>query len=151
MEYEVVADRMISELLADIGHEGTIDRLREECNRMLEENPLARSLWSMSQVKGSYVLALAMRQEENVIISYFLAIPLEEKDAIYWLADDGEIAEMNEELDEMLEDDSVDWVGGHLGVASGPLLLRTSRAFSDPSLPEILVGVKIREERLKNP
>ncbi len=147
MEYKVIADRMLSDLLADVGHEGTIDKLRDECDRMLKEDPLAKSLWSLSQVRGSYILALAMREEEEVIISYFFAVPLEEKDAIYWLADDGEIAEMNEKLDEILEDDSIDWVGGHLGVASGPLLLRTSRAFDDPTLPEILVGVKIREER----
>ncbi len=147
MRYEVIADRMISGLLADLGHSGAIDKLREECDRMLRDDPLAESLWSLSQVKGSYILALAMRREE-VIISYFFAVPLEEKDAIYWLADDGEVAEMDEELEEMLEDDSVDWVGGHLGVASGPLLLRTSRAFNDPDLPNILVGVKIREERL---
>ncbi len=148
MRYEVIADRMISGLLADLGHSVTIDKLREECDQMLRDDPFAGSLWSLSQVKGSYILALAMRREEGVIISYFFAVPLEEKDAIYWLADDGEVAEMDEELEEMLEDSSIDWVGGHLGVASGPLLLRTSRAFNDPDLPDILVGVKIREERL---
>ncbi len=145
--YEVVAYRPFDELLSDIGHSGAIDRLREECERMIEENLESQHLWALSRAKGSYMLALVMRDEGDVVISYFLAFPLEEMEALYWIADDGEIAELEEELEEMLGDDSIDWVGGHLGAAAGPLILRTERTFGERDLPEILVGVKIREER----
>ncbi|RLG41397.1 MAG: hypothetical protein DRN78_04310 [Thermoproteota archaeon] len=148
MEYEIIADRLLEGLLADIGHSGTLDMLRNECELMLREYPYSKQLWAIGVSENSYLVALALRDGEDVILSYFLAFPLDEMDALYWIADNGEIAELEEELEEMISDDSIDWVAGHLGVASGPLLLRTSRAFERFSLPEIIVGVKIREERV---
>ncbi|MDK2372681.1 MAG: hypothetical protein QI197_04815 [Candidatus Korarchaeota archaeon] len=145
--YELVAHRPYDELLADIGHSKSIDILRKECERMVSSNPVFNYLWALKEEKGSYLLAMVMRDDSFLRISYYLAFPLEELEALYWLVDDNELAELEEELEEFLADDSIDWVGGHLGVAAGPLLLRSGRVFEDSSLPEVVVGIKIREER----
>ncbi len=145
--YELVAHRPYDELLSDIGHSGSVDLLRRECEEMVSSNPGSNYLWALKEEKGSYMLAMVMRNGDSLRISYFLAFPLDELEALYWVADDGEIAELEEELEEFLADESIDWVGGHLGTASGPLLLRTRRVFDDPGLPEVVVGIKIREER----
>ncbi|GEM_PF-2251860 len=145
--YELVAHRPYDELLADIGHSKSMDVLRKECERMASSNPASNYIWALKEENGSYLLAMVMRDEGFLRISYYLAFSLDELEALYWLADDDELAELEEELEEFLADDSIDWVGGHLGVAAGPLLLRTGRVFEDSSLPEVMVGVKIREEK----
>ncbi len=145
--YELVAHRPYDELLTDIGHSGSIDLLRRECERMASSRPDSDNLWALKEEKGSYLLAMLMRDDGFLRISYYLAFPLEELEALYWVADDEELAELEEELEEFLADESIDWVGGHLGVASGPLILRTGRVFEDPELPDVIVGIKIREER----
>ncbi len=145
--YELVAHRPYDELLSDIGHSRSMDILRTECEKMMSSNPRSDYLWALREEKGSYLLAMVMRDGDSLRISYYLAFPLEEVEALYWVADDEEIAELEEEMEEFLADDSIDWVGGHLGVAAGPLLLRTERVFEDSDLPEVIVGIKIREER----
>ncbi len=145
--YELVAYRPYDELLTDIGHSKSIDLLRKECERMASSNPSSNYLWALKEEKGSYLLAMVMRDDGFLRISYYLAFSLEELEALYWVADDEEMAELEEELEEFLADDSIDWVGGHLGVAAGPLLLRTGRIFDGSDLPEVIVGIKIREEK----
>ncbi|MDK2384288.1 MAG: hypothetical protein QI199_05710 [Candidatus Korarchaeota archaeon] len=145
--YELVAHRPYDELLTDIGHSRSIDLLRKECEKMASSNPSSNYIWALREEKGSYLLAMVMRDKDLLRISYYLAFPLDELEALYWLVDDDELAELEEELEEFLADDSIDWVGGHLGVAAGPLLLRSGRVFEDSNLPEVVVGVKIREER----
>ncbi len=150
-EYELIAQRPYDDLLSDIGHSDSVEILRKECEGMipqLSREQSARPRWAVVARKGSYLLAMVMRDEDGSYrISYFLGFPLEEMEAVYWIADDGEIAELEEELEEFMEDESIDWVGGHLGVASGPLLMRTASTFGEEGLPDVIVGVKIREER----
>ncbi len=145
--YELVAHRPYDELLSDIGHSTSVELLRKECEDMISSKPDMDHMWALKEEKGSYLLAMVMREGNAVRISYYLAFPLEEIEALYWVADDEELAELEEELEEFLADESIDWVGGHLGVASGPLILRTGRVFGNSDLPDVIVGIKIREER----
>ncbi len=98
---------------------------------------------------GRFLVALAMMEDE-VSVSYFLAFHLEEAEALDWVADQEELAELSEELEKFRSDEKIDWIGGHVGVAAGIMLLRTRRvAEFGGGLPDVLVGIKIRKEGVR--